>query len=71
MQNITIYHIKLRGKVEAKAFVTTSPVHVRVAHAEQDATLLAANVDQSGLIGLLRYLHQQGYVLLCVTRAED
>jgi hypothetical protein len=33
------------------------------------ATLLEIHADQSGLIGLLRYLHQQGFVLLSVYRS--
>jgi hypothetical protein len=70
MQAMSLYHIKLRGQVDERAFEATSPLRIRVDHINEEATLLTVDTDQSGLIGVLRYLHQQGFVLLSAYRSE-
>lgn len=62
------YHISVRNGVDDIALNAASPVKVSAAQVAANETLLVARIDQSGLIGLLRYLHQQGYTLLSVVR---
>ena len=69
MQNLCAYNIEVQGKVDENSFNATSPLQVMVVHAYPDTTLFTISADQSGLIGLLRYLHQQGFVLLSVYRS--
>jgi hypothetical protein len=69
MQDRCVYRILVRGTVEERAIAATSPLHVKVAHSDPEATVLEVNADQSGLIGMLRYLHQQGFILLSVHRS--
>ena len=69
MQYLCAYQIQVQGTVDENAFNATSPLHVKVVDADPDTALFKINADQSGLIGLLRYLHQQGYVLLSVYRS--
>jgi hypothetical protein len=64
------YYIQLRGAVDEDPFNTKSPLQMKVVHADSDTTLFAICADQSGLIGVIRYLHGQGYVLLSVNRAK-
>ena len=62
------YQIKVGNGVDEGALNLASPLQVRVVRAERGATVLVTRTDQAGLIGLLRYLHQQVYVLLSAIR---
>ena len=62
------YHIEVQGHVDENAFNATSPLQMRVVRIDPAATLFTVCADQSGLIGLIRHLHGQGFVLLSVTR---
>jgi len=68
MQEIYIYHIEVQGQVEEHDFNATSPLRVMVARTDAKSTLFTLHADQSGLVGLIRHLHHQGFVLLSVTR---
>ena len=69
MQDICTYRIEVQGQVDENDFNAAGPLRMKVIRADQAATLLAIYADQSGLIGLLRFLHQQGFVLLSVYRS--
>jgi hypothetical protein len=71
IQTMNTYYIQLRGAVNEDSFNMKSPLQMKVIQVDSDAMLFAICADQSGLIGLIRYLHGQGYVLLSVNRAED
>lgn len=71
IQAISTYHVQVRGEVNEDTFNTKSPLQTRVVQADPDATLLIVCADQSGLIGLIRHLHGQGYVLLSIHRLAD
>jgi len=71
MHVIGIYQIEVQGTVDEKAFNATSPLQITVVRAEAEATLITICADQSGLIGLLRHLHQQGFVLLSVVMNRE
>jgi hypothetical protein len=69
MQDICTYRIEVQGQVDENDFNAAGPLRMKVIRADQATTLLAIYADQSGLIGLLRFLHQQGFVLLSVYRS--
>jgi len=70
LQNLFTYHIQVEGQVEEKALHAAGPLRAGVVCADAGATRLRICADQSGLIGMLRFLHQQGYVLLSMERGE-
>lgn len=62
------YSIRVRGEVDESPFNTKSPLQLTVMEANPDSTLFQISTDQSGLIGMMRHLHAQGFVLLSVFR---
>jgi len=70
MQELCRYHIEIRGKFDQNYFNRTAPYRIAEVHGNPDSTRLVIHADQAGLIGLVRYLHQQGFVLLGVQREE-
>ncbi len=68
MHDICTYHIEVRGPVDENTFNATSPLQMTVVRATPAATLCTLRTDQSGLIGFIRHLHGQGFVLLSVYR---
>lgn len=70
MHELCTYHIDVRGQLDENAFNATSPIQVAVVRTGPAATQSTIRSDQSGLIGLIRHLHQQGFVLLAVYREE-
>ncbi len=69
MNDICTYQIRLEGEVSQDEINASSPAEATVEHSDATSTLLSIHIDQSGLIGLLRYLHGKGFVLLSVNRA--
>jgi hypothetical protein len=68
MHEFCTYHVEVRGQMDEHAFNTTSPLQIAVVGGDPAATLFTIHADQSGLIGLIRHLHRQGFVLLSVRR---
>jgi len=68
MQEIYTYHIEVLGQVDEKVFNITSPIQVTVEQGNAVSTLLTLHTDQSGLVGLVRHLHHQGFVILSLSR---
>ena len=68
MDKVCTYQIAVRNGVDEKVCNATSPMQFIVVRVDPLVTLLSVCADQSGLIGLLRHLHQQGYLLLSVKR---
>ncbi len=71
MNDICRYTIQLRGQVSEGEINTLGPLQVRVTQIEPHCTQLAFTTDQSGLVGLIGYLHGLGFVLLAVQRSEN
>ncbi len=71
MKDINIYHIELKGLVSEGEINVRSPLRVTVVPGGPDCTRLAFSADQSGLVGLIGYLHGLGFVLLSITRTEN
>jgi hypothetical protein len=68
LQSMGTYHIEVQGQVDENTFNASGPLRITVIRTEPAATLFAICADQAGLIGLLRYLHQRGYVIDSVCR---
>ena len=68
MHDTCIYHIKVRGQVEENLFNAATPLQITVVQVDSATTLFTTSADQSGLIGLIRHLHQQGFVILSLYR---
>ena len=71
IQTISTYHIQISGAVDEDTFNAKSPLQIKVVQVDSDATSFTICTDQSGLIGLIRHLHGQGFVLLFVQRNAD
>ena len=69
MFEMCTYRIEVQGQVKEKNFNTISPYQIIDVCACPNGTQFAIHADQAGLIGLLRYLHQGGFVLLSVYRS--
>ena len=68
MQEIYTYNIEVHGQVDENDFNITSPLKVWVSRTDAAATLFTLHADQSGLVGLIRHLHHQGFVILSLSR---
>jgi hypothetical protein len=68
MEDVQIYQIEARGQVDEKDLNAMSPVQITVVRANATSMQLTAQTDQSGLIGLIRHLHERGLALLAVNR---
>ncbi|MGE5224444.1 MAG: hypothetical protein ACM3PY_18565 [Omnitrophica WOR_2 bacterium] len=67
MDDYRIYKIKIHGQMEEEDILLACPLHFSTEQAGETATTFTIHTDQSGLIGLLRYLHGLGLVLLSIT----
>lgn len=68
MQEMCTYRIKVQGQVDERELSTMSPLQIAETRTDTTATCFAVHTDQSGLIGLIRYLHGQGFLVLSITR---
>ena len=68
MDDSCTYHIEVQGQVDENDLNAMSPLRMTVVRMEEAATLFTTRADQSALIGLIRYLHGRGFVLLSVYR---
>lgn len=79
------YHIKLRGLVDVEEVNRLGPQKMDLvqvdgapsSEGEEDGegqepcTTTACRTDQSGMIGVLRHLHNLGYVVVSILRLND
>ena len=68
MQDFCTYQIEIQGRIDVDDLNAISPLHISIKRENPDATQFTVNTDQSGLIGLMRYLHGLGFVFACVKR---
>ena len=68
MHEFCTYRVEVGEKMDEDAFNATSPLQITLLQSDQAATLFAIDTDQSGLVGLIRHLHHQGFVLLSLCR---
>jgi hypothetical protein len=70
MKDNCTYLLKLFGQVSEGEVNSMSPVQMTVKEVEADGTVLSICSDQSGLVGLLSYLHGLGFIFLSMNRVE-
>jgi hypothetical protein len=58
------YYIELQGQIPIDELNTMSPVQMAPAAADRDFTAFTICTDQSGMLGLLRHLHNLGLVIV-------
>lgn len=61
------YLIRLRGLVNVEELNPMSPHHMTSIQAETSATWFSICTDQSGMIGQVRHLHNQGLIILSIS----
>lgn len=71
MQETYTYKVEVQGQIDEHVFNATSPLQVQVKKTGDTATWLTVRTDQSGLVGLIRHLHHQGFVLLSCLREQN
>jgi len=64
MHDICAYQIEVQGQLDENELNATSPHRMMVERSGSTATLITVCADQSGLVGLMRYLHGRGFALL-------
>jgi hypothetical protein len=64
MNDMQTYAILLRGRIDLGEIGPASPLRMKVMGLEGENTKFEVRTDQSGIIGLLRYLHGRGVVIL-------
>lgn len=64
MADVHNYQIHVRGPVDTRQINAGSPLEMTVIQSDPYATVLSIHTDQSGLVGVVRYLHSQGFELL-------
>jgi hypothetical protein len=62
------YHIQLLGSTNLDELNPGSPLLMTPVRSEPGVTAFTIRGDQSGLIGLLRHLHNLGLTLLSISR---
>ena len=70
MHDLCTYRIMIGDGLDEQTFNAGSPLQVAAAPLGAAGTLLTVRADQSGLVGLLRHLHQKGYLLRCLCREQ-
>lgn len=70
MKDSCTYLLKLRGQVTEGEINAFSPIQMRVKQVDEDGILLTLLTDQSGLVGLMSYLHGLGFTFLSLTRID-
>jgi hypothetical protein len=71
MDNICTYHVEVKGQIDESDLSTGSPLEMVVVRVTAATTLFVICTDQSGLMGMIRFLHGRGFVLLSVVRREE
>lgn len=66
MHELSVYQIKVKEKLEEHTFNMTSPFQITVEKASDTETTFHIFADQSGLVGLIRFLHQQGFLIFSI-----
>jgi hypothetical protein len=60
------YRLRLLGEVSEDDVNRMSPCRVSQVQRDEKTTTFRAATDQAGMIGLMRYLHGMGFVILSV-----
>jgi hypothetical protein len=66
------YQLRLLGEVSQEDVNRMSPCRVSQVRRDEKTTTFRAVTDQAGMIGLMRYLHGMGFVILsAISEVKD
>ena len=68
MRDLGTYLIQLRGQIDETEINASSPFRIKVEQIDKASTKFSIHTDQSGLIGLIRHLHNRGFTLVSINR---
>ena len=68
MEDVCTYQIEIQGQVDVHDLNTISPLKMELTRVDQNGTQFKICTDQSGLIGLMRYLHGMGLIFSSLQR---
>lgn len=76
MDDVQTYQIQISGQVAEGDIESFCPPAAELRPCGDSNTLLLVRTDQAGMVGLIRHLHGQGFVLLSIdclptTHAEE
>ena len=66
MKDMCVYEVQIRGQVDEAEVNALSPLQMVRTGGNRGMTQFTVHTDQSGLIGLLRHLHNLGFVFLLI-----
>lgn len=70
MKDNCTFLLKLRGQVNDDDVNNMSPILMKAVNIDAEGTLYSLRTDQSGLVGLMSYLHGLGFTFLSLTRID-
>ena len=68
MHELSTYRIEVRGRIDERDINARSPHRTTLVRTGPQSTHFTICADQSGLIGMIRHLHDRGLVILSLTR---
>jgi hypothetical protein len=68
MDELYTYQIEVQGRVVEDELNVSGPIEIAVVSINSDSTRFSIRTDQSGLIGMLRYLHTHGLIFLTIQK---
>lgn len=68
MDELYTYQIEVQGRVVEDELNVSGPIEIAVVSIRADSTRFSILTDQSGLIGMLRYLHTHGLIFLTIQK---
>jgi hypothetical protein len=66
MDDVGTYQIEVQGPVDELDLTTMSPLLLSAVQAGPASMRFTVRTDQSGLVGLIRYLHGRGLIFLSI-----
>ena len=70
MQDLSAYQIEVKGQLNGDGFNATSPTQITVKDVSDTRSIFNFLADQSGLIGIIRFLHRQGFIIISISRQQ-
>ena len=68
MHDLSEYQIKVKDHLEETSFNAISPIQITIEKVRGLETTLNIVSDQSGLVGFIRFLHRQGFLIISIYR---
>lgn len=66
MHDLSEYQIKVKTRLEENSFNAISPIQITIEKVSDLETTFNIISDQSGLVGLVRFLHRQGFLIFSI-----